>query len=94
MVLKVQKYERHRPSLNVRIHVFAAAMWLRSARRGSWPGCLRSCRSDGGTDPPDLPKAGAGSKPPRAALAEDRGRERRGKRASPRGESGVNREGE
>jgi len=35
----------------VKYVVCAAAMRLRSAR--SWPGSMRSCRSHGGTDPPE-----------------------------------------
>ena len=45
-----------------------------------WSRGLRCCRGDGGLVALQGRPAEAGSKPPRGALAEDRGLERRGKR--------------
>ena len=60
--------------------VFACAVAIRNGLTGSHPRCMKSHGRDGGIMALRSLPAGAGSKPPRAALAEDRCRERRGKR--------------
>lgn len=60
--------------------LFACAVAIRNGLTGSHPRCMKSHGRDGGIMALRSLPAGAGSKPPRAALAEDRCRERRGKR--------------